>query len=124
MPPLRSSRPGEAGALLDSPPARGAPAQPWRPSTERKARYDHRLAALLVFALLGMSNWVYKWYDPAGIWNADTVADGFIALVEPGYLAARSRPHDELARRLARVEREVRAAQGALERARRVTRRG
>lgn len=79
---------------------------------------------LLVFALLGMSNWVYKWYDPAGIWNADTVADGCIALVEPGYLAARSRPHDELARRLARVEREVRAAQGARERARRETRRG
>ncbi len=108
-----------------------------RAITRRKARYDDRVTALvrrgqkagvlrtaeprlLVFALLGMSNWVYKWYDPAGTWDADTVANGFIALVEPGYLAARSRPHDELARRLARVEREICAARSALERARRV----
>jgi hypothetical protein len=78
---------------------------------------------LLVFALLGMSNWVYKWYDPAGTWDADAVANGFIALVEPGYLAARSRPHDELGRRLARAEREIRAARSALEQARRPRRR-
>ena len=36
-----------------------------------------------------------------------TVADAVWPLVEPGYLAARARPHDELARRLARDEREV-----------------
>jgi hypothetical protein len=37
-----------------------------------------------------MSNWVYKWYDSAGTWNADTMADAFVPLVEPGYLAAPS----------------------------------
>lgn len=109
-----------------------------RAITRRKARYDDRVTALvrrgqragvvraveprlLVFALLGMSNWVYKWYDPAGMWDADTVANGFIALVEPGYLAVRSRPHGELARRLARAEAEIRAAKIALGRVRPMT---
>jgi AcrR family transcriptional regulator len=113
------------------------PARLGRAITRRKARYDDRVTALvrrgqragiigaveprlLVFALLGMSNWVYKWYDPAGTWDADTVANGFIALVEPGYRVARTRRYDELARRLARAEREIRAAQGALEQAGRV----
>jgi AcrR family transcriptional regulator len=90
----------------------------------RKARYDRTVRAmvrdgvrngtirtsnprLLVFALLGMANWVYQWYDPAGEWNADTIADGFIALVEPGYLATPRSRQRELAATLKRIESEL-----------------
>jgi hypothetical protein len=58
---------------------------------------------LLVWALLGMSNWVYRWYNPAGTWDADAIADGFIALLEPGYLA-RPTPRSDLATRVNRLE--------------------
>ncbi len=102
-----------------------------RAITQRKADYDRRLEAivrrgqragmfrdvkprLLVFALLGMSNWVYKWYDPTGRWDADAIAEGFIALVEPGYLVSSARPRQDLARHLARIEREAVAARALL----------
>jgi AcrR family transcriptional regulator len=115
------------------------PARLGRAITRRKARYDARLVALvrrgqkagvfrdgeprlLVFALLGMSNWVYKWYDPTGTWDADTIAEGFIALVEPGYLA--SPPYEELGRQLARIEREIQRTRASLPGARGITRRG
>ena len=87
----------------------------------RKARYDRIVRAmvrdgvrngsirvanprLLVFALLGMANWVYQWYDPRGEWNADTIANGFIALIEPGYLATPRSRQRELANTLERIE--------------------
>jgi AcrR family transcriptional regulator len=39
-------------------------------------------------AILGMCNWVYKWYRPSGSrYTPDQVADHFIALLEAGYLA-------------------------------------
>jgi AcrR family transcriptional regulator len=39
------------------------------------------------YAIMGMCNWVYKWYKPgrAG-YNADQIADHFIALLERGLL--------------------------------------
>ena len=87
----------------------------------RKARYDRTVRAivrdgvrsgsmrvanprLLVFALLGMANWVYQWYDPSGAWNADTIANDFIALVEPGYLVTPRSRHREIAEALKRIE--------------------
>jgi len=90
----------------------------------RKANYDRMVRAiveagvrnrslrapnprLLVFAVLGMANWVYQWYDPAGDWDADTIAAGFITLLESGYLSTpRSRRRD-LAAALCRIEREL-----------------
>ena len=90
----------------------------------RKARYDRAVRAiveagirngsvrvadprLLVFALLGMANWVYQWYNPAGKWDADTIAAGFIALLEPGYVTTpRSRQRD-VADTLSRIEAEL-----------------
>jgi AcrR family transcriptional regulator len=91
---------------------------------QRKARYDRVVRAiveagvrdgslrtrnprLLVFAMLGMANWVYQWYNPAGEWDADTIADGFIALLEPGYLATPRSRERELADTLTRIEREL-----------------
>jgi AcrR family transcriptional regulator len=58
---------------------------------------------LLVWAILGMSNWVYRWYNPAGAWDADTIAEAFIALLEPGYLA-RPGARGDLAARVRRLE--------------------
>ena len=92
----------------------------------RKARYDRSVRAiveagvrngsvrtanprLLVFALLGMANWVYQWYDPQGAWDADTIADGFITLVESGYLVTPASRQRVLAESLARMERELAA---------------
>jgi AcrR family transcriptional regulator len=57
---------------------------------------------LLSFALLGMCNWLYQWYQPDGPLSADEVARIFIALVEHGYL--RHDPQQELLNRLAQVE--------------------
>ena len=97
----------------------------------RKARYDGKVRAivdagvrrgrlraanprLLVFALLGMANWVYQWYDPAREWDADTIAAGFIALLESGYLVTpRSRERD-VAGALSRIERELAALRPAV----------
>lgn len=41
---------------------------------------------LVVFALLGMCNWLYKWYRPTGGLAPDQVAGIFVDLLERGYL--------------------------------------
>jgi AcrR family transcriptional regulator len=104
------------------------PARLQRNIARRKARYDRTVRAiveraacageirtpeprLLVLALLGMSNWVYRWYRPGRGrgWDADTIAEAFIDLVERGYLATPAARGREVGRRLARLEAEVRA---------------
>jgi TetR/AcrR family transcriptional regulator, cholesterol catabolism regulator len=87
----------------------------------RKARYDGTVLTivrnglrkgelrttnprLLVYALLGMANWLYQWYDPAGEWTADAIADGFIELVESGYLATPQSTHRLVAKSLRQIE--------------------
>jgi AcrR family transcriptional regulator len=92
--------------------------------TARKAGYDRTVLAivqagrrtgvirttqprLLVFALLGMSNWVYRWYDPRGTWDADTIADGLITLAERGYAGIQRA--DQTTERLTRLSRDVNA---------------
>jgi TetR/AcrR family transcriptional regulator, cholesterol catabolism regulator len=99
------------------------PARLARSIARRKAGYDRavqtiiergvrsrafavREPRLLVWALLGMSNWVYRWYKPAGAWDADVIADAFIALLEPGYLA-RPTSRVDLSARVTRLERTV-----------------
>ena len=67
---------------------------------------------LVVFGLLGMLNWLYKWYNPAGRWGAEDISTAFLSLVGDG-LVRRARPGPSLARRLRRVRREL----GDLERA-------
>jgi TetR/AcrR family transcriptional regulator, cholesterol catabolism regulator len=57
---------------------------------------------LLSFALLGMCNWLYQWYQPEGSLSADEVARIFITLVEQGYLY--DDPQQEILARLKRVE--------------------
>jgi AcrR family transcriptional regulator len=38
------------------------------------------------YALMGMCNWMYRWYRPGGEWTPDTVAEEFIRILESGYL--------------------------------------
>jgi len=69
---------------------------------------------LLVFAILGACNWLYKWYRPDGRLTPDQIAEVFVALLEQGYLR-RPRDGDAVApalrsmeRRLAALERRMR----------------
>ena len=65
---------------------------------------------LVVFGILGMCNWLHKWYRPQGPLSPGQIADVFVDLLERGYLAAAdgaASRHDALARidkRLARLE--------------------
>ena len=61
---------------------------------------------LVVFGMLGMLNWLYKWYNPAGRWGAEEVSAAFIDLLEGGLLRARLRG-PALARRLGRLRKEL-----------------
>jgi hypothetical protein len=61
---------------------------------------------LAVFGMLGMLNWLYKWYDPAGRWGAEEVSAAFLDLLERGMLRARPRG-PALTRRLGRLRREL-----------------
>jgi AcrR family transcriptional regulator len=38
------------------------------------------------FAILGATNWVYRWYQPGGKLTPDKIADQFIDFLESGYL--------------------------------------
>ena len=60
---------------------------------------------LLSFAILGMCNWLYQWYQPEGPLSVDEVARIFIVLIENGYL--HGDPQQEILKRLERVESEL-----------------
>jgi AcrR family transcriptional regulator len=38
------------------------------------------------YLLLGMCNWVQRWYQPGGEWTPDAIADEIITVLEAGYL--------------------------------------
>lgn len=63
-------------------------------------------ARLVVFGLLGMMNWVHKWYNPAGRWGAEEISAAFLSLVEGGLLRQKRRGA-ALSGRLRRLEREL-----------------
>lgn len=69
---------------------------------------------LVVFGLLGMLNWLYKWYDPRGRWGAEEISAAFLSLVEDGLLRRR-RGGPALSRRMARLGRELRELSRALD---------
>jgi AcrR family transcriptional regulator len=72
----------------------------------RRGVFREMSPRLVVFAVLGMVNWVYKWYNPAGRWGADEIATAFLALVEGGLLRAQRTP-PALGRRLRRLRRQL-----------------
>ena len=62
---------------------------------------------LVVFAVLGMVNWVHKWYNPRGRWGAEEISAAFLSLIGGGLLHVRRRG-PALSGRLRRLERELR----------------
>ena len=69
---------------------------------------------LVVFGLLGMLNWLYKWYDPRGHWGAEEISSAFLAVVEGG-LVRRPPRGPAVSRRIARLQRELRDLSRALD---------
>ncbi len=69
---------------------------------------------LVVFGMLGMLNWLYKWYNPAGRWGADEISTAFLSVLEGGLLRARPRG-PALTRRLRRVREELASLERALD---------
>ena len=61
---------------------------------------------LVVFGVLGMVNWVHKWYNPAGRWGAEEISNAFLSLIEGGLLRQKPRS-PALSGRLRRLEREL-----------------
>ena len=69
---------------------------------------------LVVFGLLGMLNWIYKWYDPRGRWGAEEISTAFLSLLEGGLLRRRpGRP--ALTRQMKRLQRDLRDLSRALD---------
>ncbi len=63
---------------------------------------------LLVFGLLGLCNWLHKWYRPEGPLAPEEIAGVLTDLLERGYLEPRSRADQEdLAGRLDRIDRRL-----------------
>jgi TetR/AcrR family transcriptional regulator, cholesterol catabolism regulator len=69
---------------------------------------------LVVFGILGMLNWLYKWYNPTGRWGAEEISAAFLSLLEGGLLRTERSP-PALARRLRRLRRELAALERALD---------
>lgn len=62
---------------------------------------------LVVFALLGMCNWLYKWYRPDGKLAPDEIGRIFVDLLEQGYLRRTGGEADAVLKALGRVEERV-----------------
>ena len=75
---------------------------------------------LLVFGLLGMAGWLYKWYRPEGALGPEKISAFFVDLLERGYLREEARPDadrltralEAMERRLARMERGLAEGRG------------
>ena len=61
---------------------------------------------LVVFGLLGMLNWLYKWYNPGGRWGAEEISTAFLSLLEDGLLRQQRRG-PAVGRRIARLRRDL-----------------
>jgi len=69
-----------------------------------EGRFRDLPPTLLVFALLGMCNWLYKWYRPDGKLTPDEIASIFVDLLEQGYLRRQREGPDPILRALQRLE--------------------
>ena len=69
---------------------------------------------LVVFGLLGMLNWIYKWFNPRGRWGAEEISQAFLAVVESG-LVRQERRAPVIGRRIARLREDLRELARALD---------
>jgi AcrR family transcriptional regulator len=79
----------------------------------RQGRLRDLPPTLLVFAILGMCNWLYKWYRPTGGLEPGEIADAFVNVLERGYLAGES-AGDPVQRALVRLEGRLARVEGLL----------
>ena len=86
--PMRRERPGQAGLISGH--------HPGRPGGRAGRPTARPAAQLVVFGLLGMCNWLHKWYRPDGKRTPTEIADVFVALLEraPWPTAAHGSPDD------------------------------
>jgi AcrR family transcriptional regulator len=108
------------------------PARSARALARQKDRYDKALEAivrqgirrgffrpvpprLVVYGLLGMVNWLYKWYNPRGPLGPDDIARVFLSMMEDGIVVRRRPGGAALGRRLGRLRDELVAATRALQ---------
>jgi hypothetical protein len=80
----------------------------------RRGAFREAPPRLVVFGLLGMLNWLYKWYNPSGRWGAEEISGAFLTLVEGGLLTA-PRRGPRLSKRLRRLRRELQSVERALD---------
>src|SRR5262249_34423375 len=107
------------------------PARLARALAAQKDRYDKGIEALVVegvrrgafrdvpprlvvFGLLGMLNWIYKWYNPRGRWGAEEISAAFLSLVEGG-LVRQTRGRPALSRQMSRLRRDLETLARALD---------
>jgi hypothetical protein len=57
------------------------------------------------YALFGMMNWIYNWYDPAGKLSVNDLVDNLTRLFLTGFLAPRADDALQFAPKAARAER-------------------
>ena len=69
---------------------------------------------LVVFGLLGMLNWLYKWYNPGGRWGAEEISEAFLAVLEGGLLR-RAQRGPGVGRKIAAAQRALRDLARALD---------
>lgn len=55
--------------------------------------FEEEEPRLLVYAIVGMCNWLYKWYHPGVRYSADEIAENFIRIIERGLLRKKDREH-------------------------------
>ncbi|MFQ5521690.1 MAG: TetR/AcrR family transcriptional regulator [Candidatus Methylomirabilia bacterium] len=80
----------------------------------RKGTFRPVEPRLVVYGLLGMMNWLYKWYRPGGRWGADEIARSFLSVIERGLLRPLDARGPGVARQLNRLSRELSRTLGAL----------
>ena len=80
----------------------------------RRGAFREVSPRLAVFGLLGMLNWLYKWYNPSGRWGAEEISAAFLTLIEGGLLTT-PRRGPRLSARLRRLRRELQSVERALD---------
>ncbi len=86
-----------------------------------EGRFRKLPPTLLVFGLLGMCNWLHKWYQPEGPLAPEEIAMVFVDLLGRGYLEQAPEPEsvaiakrlDAIDRRLATLERRLTPGAGS-----------
>jgi TetR/AcrR family transcriptional regulator, cholesterol catabolism regulator len=70
---------------------------------------------LLTYALMGMCNWLYRWYQPDGPFTQDVIVATFTRILESGCLRSQTEPRElPLSEQLQRLETQVGEVRGEL----------